>query len=116
MASTTKNTAAPGGPISPDSPCLRTASPPGIGSPDCADHPFVRGRDSSIATKIIAQIGGSRATAATSDHHAARLVFQNASDPADYALATCPAAGSPATPRKLFGRVSGSYISSAGWS
>ena len=35
-----------GRPISPDGPCLRTASPPGISSPACADHPSDRGRDS----------------------------------------------------------------------
>ena len=33
MTSEARNTAAPGGPISPDGPCLRIASPPGIGSP-----------------------------------------------------------------------------------
>jgi hypothetical protein len=76
MAPATKNTAAPGGPISPDSPCLRTASPPGIGSPDCADHPFVRGRDSSIATKIIAQIDGY-----ARGYHMVASRFRNPSSP-----------------------------------
>jgi hypothetical protein len=75
MASVTKNPAASGGPISPDSHCLRIASPPGIGSPDCADHPFVHGRDSSIATKIIAQIGGSGALTAGSWSNAAFTVI-----------------------------------------
>jgi hypothetical protein len=45
------------------------------------------------------QIGGSRATAATSDGHTSRLAFQSASDPIDYALIAHQLSGTPTAPR-----------------
>ena len=54
------------------------------------DRPFGRQHGPAPITKEQPQIGGSRATAVTSDRDAARLVFQNASEPsADSVLEIC---------------------------
>jgi hypothetical protein len=50
------------------------------------NSPICAAGAATATTKIAAQNGGSRATAATSDRHAARLAMESMSDPAEYAL------------------------------
>jgi hypothetical protein len=52
-------------------------------SPESTERPVRAARTAGMTIEVAAHIGGSRATAAASDRHAARLAFQSVSEPSE---------------------------------